>query len=101
MEPQSPGITPMKPARNPSSRAFTLLELLVALSLLSIVVIAVYSSWNAILKSTKVGLDAAASSQRARMSMSALQDSLLSACMFRENGRYYAFIAESEGEFSS
>jgi general secretion pathway protein J len=87
--------------RRGTARAFTLLEILVALSLLSIVVIAVYSSWNAILKSTRVGLDAAASSQRARMTMSTLQDSLLSACMFRENGRYYAFIADSEGEFSS
>lgn len=59
----------MKLVRNLESRAFTLLEILVALSLLSIVVIAIYSSWNAILKGSKVGLDAAAESQRARMTI--------------------------------
>ena len=33
--------------------------------------------------------------------MRALQDSLLSACMFNQNGRYYAFLADSEGDFAS
>ena len=91
----------MKLVHNLKSRAFTLLEIMVALSLLSIVVIAIYSSWNAILKGSKVGLDAAAEAQRARMTMSSLQDSLVSACMFTENSRYYSFIADSEGQFSS
>src|SRR5690242_6042305 len=44
---RSSNLLPSRLKARISSRAFTLLEVLVALSLLSIIVIAVYSSWNA------------------------------------------------------
>ncbi len=81
--------------------AFTLLEIMVALALLSVVVMAIYSGWNAIVKGSRVGLDAAAASQRSRISMRTLQDALLSTCMFAQNGKYYGFVADTEGEFAS
>src|SRR3954452_14117519 len=81
--------------------AFTLLEVMVALGLLSIVVVAIYSSWTAILKGSKVALDASAAAQRTRMTTRVLHDSLLCACLFNENIRYYSFLADSEGDYAS
>jgi prepilin-type N-terminal cleavage/methylation domain-containing protein len=98
-----PRFAAMKLNRNKTRlvEAFTLLEILVALALLSVVMIAIYSSWNAVVKGTRVGLDAAAAGQRSRISMRTLQDSLLSACMFAQNGRYYGFVADTEGDYAS
>src|SRR5579883_2314040 len=70
----------MKGARDKVSNAFTLLEIMVAIALLSLVVVAIYASWNSILKGSRVALDAAAASQRTRITMRTLQDSLLCAC---------------------
>lgn len=81
--------------------AFTLLEIMVALALLSVIVVAIYSSWRAILKGTAVAREVAAASQRTRITMRTLEDSLLCACMFNGNPNYYTFEAEAEGDFSS
>jgi prepilin-type N-terminal cleavage/methylation domain-containing protein len=92
----------MKPAPSSKTRGgFTLLEVMLALSLLAIVLVAIYSTWNAIVKGSRVALNAAAASQRARMSISTLHDALLSACMFSENNRYYSFVGESDNDSSS
>lgn len=91
---------PAPPPRRRSA-AFTLLEVMVALALLGMIMVAIYSSWYAIIKGSKVALDAAAAAQRTRVSMHALQDSLLSACMFASNPKYYAFLAETEGDTAS
>lgn len=85
---------------NKATKAFTLLEIMVAISLLSLIVIAIYSSWNTILKSSRVALDAAAASQRERITMRTLQDSLLCACMFNANATNYLFEASSDSDFS-
>jgi prepilin-type N-terminal cleavage/methylation domain-containing protein len=82
-------------------RAFTLIEVMVALALLGMVVVAIYSSWTAILKGSKVALTSAASAQRARITERTLHDSLLCTCVFNENIRYYSFLADTEGKFSS
>jgi len=47
------------------------------------------------------GLDAAAASQRMRISMGTLQDSLLSACMFSEKRPLLRFSRDSDGDFAS
>jgi prepilin-type N-terminal cleavage/methylation domain-containing protein len=87
--------------RRQISRAFTLLEVMVAIALLAMVVAAIYASWNSILKGTKVALDVAAAAQRTRITMRALKDSLLCACMYNQNGRYYAFLADADGDYAS
>lgn len=83
------------------SRAFTLLEIMVALALLSMIIVAIYSSWNAIIKGSKVAREVATASQRTRITMRTLQDSLLCACLFNANTNYYAFLADSQGDYSS
>jgi prepilin-type N-terminal cleavage/methylation domain-containing protein len=83
------------------SRAFTLLEIMVALALFSIIVLAIYSTWNSILKGKKVAENAAASAQRMRITMRTLKDSLLCTCMFNANASYYWFSGEADGDFAS
>ena len=80
-------------------RAFTLLEVMVAMAIFSFVMVAIYSSWTAILRGSKTGLDAAARVQRARVALKAVEDTLLTAQFFGgENARYYSFVANTEDE---
>jgi prepilin-type N-terminal cleavage/methylation domain-containing protein len=75
--------------------AFTLVEIMVAIGILSMVLAAIYSSWTAILRASKTGLEAAASAQRARITIRVLEDSLASAQSFAANLPYYYFDAEN------
>ncbi len=79
---------------------FTLVEILIAIALLGLVLAAIYSSWTAILRASKVGLEAAASVQRSRIAIRMLEDSLGSAQAFAANPQYYAFVAENGNEAS-
>jgi len=76
--------------------AFTLIEVLIAIALLTLVISAIYSTWSSILRGRKVGKEAAVVSQRARMSIRVLEDSLGSARAFdvhrRLHPEYYSFI---------
>jgi prepilin-type N-terminal cleavage/methylation domain len=71
--------------------AFTLLEVMVAMFLLTIVVAAVYSSWNAVSRGSRVGLKAAAEVQRARIAMRTLEDALTGVRMFASDADSYGF----------
>ena len=53
---------------------------------------AIYSSWTAILRGSKTGLDAAASAQRARVAIRVLEDSLGSVQSFAANLPYYSLM---------
>ena len=75
--------------------AFTLVEVLVSMAILSLVVVAIYSSWTAILRASKVGLDAAAEAQRSRIALHTLEDSLSTVELFVRNWDYYGFLAEN------
>ena len=74
---------------------FTLVELLCAIAILTVVVAAVYSTWTAILRASRVGLAAAAAVQRARITGRVLEDSLCSAQSFVANRGYYGFLVEN------
>jgi prepilin-type N-terminal cleavage/methylation domain-containing protein len=79
-------------------RAFTLVEIMVAIGIFSMVLAAIYSSWTAILRASKVGLNAAAATQRARITIRVLEDSLGSAQSYAANLPYYYFVAENGSE---
>jgi len=89
-------IEPRHPHRN--ARAFTLVEAMLAVAILSLVVAAIYSSWTAILRASKVGLDAAAQAQRSRMALQTLEDALTTAQMSVLNAEYYGFVARGGDE---
>jgi hypothetical protein len=87
--------------RAQKSVAFTLLEIMVAIALLCLIIVAIYSSWNSIVKGSRVGLDAAAAAQRTRITMRTVHDALLCACMFNASATNYSFVADSSGDFST
>jgi type II secretion system protein J len=75
--------------------AFTLIEIMIAIGIFSLVLAAIYSSWTAILRASKTGLEVAASVQRMRIAVRMLEDSLGSAQSFAANLPYYYFMAEN------
>jgi type II secretion system protein J len=75
--------------------AFTLIEILIAMGILSMVLAAIYTTWTSILRASKVGLDSAASIQRARVAIRTLEESLDSVQSFALNPDYYALLSEN------
>ncbi|HWX22731.1 MAG TPA: type II secretion system protein GspJ [Candidatus Binatia bacterium] len=82
--------------------AFTLVEILVALGIFSLVLASIYSTWTAILRASKVGRDAAAAVQRARIAGRTIEESLVSAQSFaitqQSHPEYYSFSFENGSE---
>jgi type II secretory pathway pseudopilin PulG len=84
-----------------STAAFTLIEAMLAIVIFAGVLAAIYSSWTAILRGSRVGLTAAAEAQRLRVAIGALEDAITGAQMVPANARHYAFIAEADRDESS
>ena len=78
--------------------AFTLIEIMVAIGIFSMILAAIYSSWTAILRASKTGLEVSASVQRSRIAIRMLEDSLGSAQSFAANLPYYYFMGENGNE---
>ena len=72
-------------------RAFTLIEIMVALMLFMLVVAAVYSTWILILKSSAIGQEAAARAQSERIAVRTIEDSLTCIQSFQASMKYYVF----------
>lgn len=90
-------IAPQRPARVPRRpRAFTLIELLVAFAIFSMVLTAIYATWTLIIKSAKIGQEAAAQLQRERIAMRTLKEALASVVSFQADQDNYVFIADNE-----
>ena len=81
-------------------KAFTLLEIMIAIGIFGLVLIAIFSTWTAILRAARVGHDAAASIQRARIAVRTIEDSLGSVESFTANQQYYAFLVDNGNEAS-
>ena len=82
----------------PRQKAFTLIEILVAMAIFALVLAAIYATWIAILRSTKIGLSAAADVQRSRVAMQTIENALSCAEFFQANASHYAFVAENGDE---
>ena len=78
--------------------AFTLIEVLIAIGILALVMTAIYASWAAVLRASKVGNTAADEVQRMRIARQALEQSLASAVLYAGNPRLYSFIADTTDE---
>lgn len=81
-------------------RAFTLLEVMLALSILMMVLAVIYSTWMAILRSKKAADKAALHAQRSRIAVRALEDALEGVQVFQQNQPYYAFVADTSARFA-
>jgi len=90
----------MRTATTRQPVGFTLVEVLIAIGILSLVIASIYSTWTAILRASKSGQTAAAAVQRTRIVVRLLEDSLSSAQSFGANVGYYGFMAENGDEAS-
>ncbi len=75
--------------------AFTLLEVMLAMALLSLIIAAVYATWAGIVKAAKTGTNAAVVAQRERATMRVLQQAIVGAQLFVANPTYYSFEADN------
>ena len=80
-----------------SRRAFTLLEIMVAIMIFMLVVAAIYATLMLVLRATQVGQDAAAQAQRERITLRTIEDGLMSIQSFQASQKYYSFIVENGG----
>ena len=76
-------------------RAFTLLEIMVAMAIFTAVLIAIYSSWYAIVRGARLGQAAASAAQHSRMAIRTIEDALLTTQLYTENINFYGFIADT------
>jgi len=83
------------PSPRPASRAFTLVEIMVALAIFSVVVAAIYSTWTLILRASKVGREAAARVQRERIAVRTIENSLMCIQSFQASPQYYSFVVQN------
>lgn len=88
----------MKPKKNPHCRAFTLIEIMIAVTIFTLVLAAIYSSWMLILRATKAGQEAAAQVQRQRIAVQTVEDALTCVQSFQASARYYTFVAQNGTE---
>ena len=76
-------------------QAFTLIEIMVAVSLFAILVASVYSTWVLLLKTSKVAQEATARVQRQRIAVRTIEDSLTCMQSFQGSIQYYSFIVQN------
>jgi prepilin-type N-terminal cleavage/methylation domain-containing protein len=84
-----------------AKHAFTLLEVMIAIFVFGLVLMAIYSTWLAILKGSRAGMNAAAAVQRSRIAVRTLEDALLTVQMYNANVKQYYFVADTSGDFAA
>ena len=80
---------------NFSRRAFTLIEIMVAIAIFMMIIAVIYSTWALVMRATQVGQDAAAQAQRQRVALRTIEDSLMCVQSFQASQKYYSFIVEN------
>ena len=78
-------------------RAFTLLEVLIAIAIFSVVLGTIFSTWLLIMRASRVTQEAAAQVQRQRVAIRTIEEGLTSIQSFQASMKYYAFIVENSG----
>jgi prepilin-type N-terminal cleavage/methylation domain-containing protein len=80
------------------SVGFTIIEILIALFIFSLVLSAIYSIWVGIIRGKKIVESTLAEVQRSRISMHAIEDAFLTVLMYADRWGYYAFNADTSGD---
>jgi prepilin-type N-terminal cleavage/methylation domain-containing protein len=91
----------MKNSKRPTTSfktrlAFTLVEVMIAITIFGMVLAAIYSSWDLILRSSRVSQTAAAQVQRQRVAVHAIEDALTCVQSFQASMTYYSFIVGAD-----
>lgn len=81
----------MRLSRSNRPSAFTLIEIMIAIGLFMLIIMAVYSTWDLVMRATQTGQRAAARAQRERVAMRTLENSLMCIQSFQASQQYYFF----------
>lgn len=87
----------MKRKRHQS--AFTLVETVVAVAILSLMIVAVYSTFDAVLGVTRTGARAAEQAHRERVALKTIEDALNGLVYYEQNQEQYGFIVDSDFDY--
>ena len=83
------------------NRAFTILEVMLAIFIFAMVLTAIYATWIGILRGAKAADTATAEAQRSRIAVWAVEKALVGAQMLQgESSRYSTFIADTTGDYA-
>ena len=85
----------MKLEKKSRRGAFTLIEIMIAIAIFGMIVAAIYSTWVLILKSSRIGQEAAAQIQRERITVRTIEDALTCIQSFQSSMQYYYFLVQN------
>lgn len=85
------GETVTQPLRGKAAHGFTLVEILLALGIFSMLIASLYATWLLVIRATVVGKTTAAQLQRERIAMHAIEDSLTCIQSHQASIYYYLF----------
>ena len=75
--------------------AFTLVEAIVAMGILSMVLVMVYQTFYSVLQTTQIGADATEQVQRERIVLKTIEDALSGVVYYEQNQEHYGFVADT------
>jgi prepilin-type N-terminal cleavage/methylation domain-containing protein len=86
---------------NRANEGFTLIEVILAMTLFSLIMISVIACWRAVMSGKITAETAAAAAQRARIGIRSVEDALSCAEISAANIQFYAFLNDTSGKFAS
>lgn len=90
----------MRRSSRSARAAFTIIEVMIAMTIFAMVMTAIYACWSAILRGSHSGLAAAKEAQRSRMATRILEESMVSCQLFEQNIKDYSFEADTSDQFA-
>ena len=82
-------------------RAFTIIEVMIAIGIFAMVITAMYAVWTSIIKGSRAAQNAAATVQRSRIAVGAVEEAFRTVQLFNENLRHYAFEMKTSDDLMS
>ncbi len=81
--------------------AFTMLEMMVAIALFALIMGAITACWKSVANGAKIGIEAAAAAQRARIGIRTIEDALSTSEISTANIGFYSFVADTSEKFAA
>lgn len=93
--PGTPGRRQDGPRGATVRQGFTLIEIMIALVIFTMVIGVIYSTWLLIMRAARVGQEVAAQAQSQRMAIRSIEDGLTCVQSFQADMKYYWFAVEN------
>jgi prepilin-type N-terminal cleavage/methylation domain-containing protein len=91
---------PVKPSSQRNDSGFTLVEIMISISIFMLVMGSVIACWRCIINGKVIAENAAAAAQRARIGIKTVENALTTAEISSINIQYYAFLTDTTGKFA-